>query len=119
MYVIIILFGSYICKMFGADKTATAMAVIAIPKYCWAFLFASLNTILSSYLYSTKRTKESVILNILRGLIFTPLCIIALSFMSNGTVIWFTVGIAEAVTLIAALLIVRNSEKNGVRFEKD
>ncbi len=119
VYVVIILFGSAICKMFGADQTATDMAVIAIPQYCWAFLFASLNTILSSYLYSTKRTRESVILNVLRGLIFTPFCIIAFSFVSKGAVLWFTVGIAEAVTLITALILVRNSEKNGVRFEED
>lgn len=119
VYVVIILFGSSICRMFGADQTATDIAVIAIPQYGWAFLFASLNTILSSYLYSTKRTRESVILNVLRGLILTPLCIIAFSFVSKGAILWFTVGIAEAVTLLAAMMIVRNSEKNGVRFEKD
>lgn len=105
--------------MFGANQMATDIAVTAIPQYCWAFLFASLNTILSSYLYSTKRTKESVIVNVLRGLIFTPLCIITISFVSKGAAIWFTVGIAEAITFIVATWIVSRSEKNGVRFEKD
>ncbi len=119
VYAVIILAGSFICKMFGADQAATGIAVTAIPQYCWAFLFASLNTILSSYLYSTKRTREAVTLNVLRGFIFTPLCIIAISFISRGAVLWFTVGIAEAITLIAALIILRKSEKNGVQFEKD
>lgn len=48
------------------------------------WLFASVNTVLSAYLYSTKRTKEAVAVNVLRGLIFTPLCVVALSFFTNG-----------------------------------
>ena len=102
VYGVILLFGRSICQIFGADAPATALAVSAIPRYCWAFLFASLNTVLSAYLYSTKRTKEAVAVNILRSLIFTPLCIVALSFLTNGTLLWFTVGIAEAVTFMSA-----------------
>lgn len=119
VYLIILVFGNLICKMFGADEVATNIAVTAIPQYCWAFLFASVNTIISSYLYSTKRTKEAIIVNVFRGLIFTPFCIVLLSFLTNGTIIWFTVGIAEVITFIFALIIVRHSEKNGVRFEAD
>ena len=94
------------------------MAIAAIPKFGWAFLLASLNTIISAYLYSTKRTKESVGINILRGFVFIPLAVILLSFLSNGAVLWYTVGIAEAVTLAAAVGIMRHSEKNGVQFDR-
>lgn len=119
VYVPIIFTGSLICKMFGADSNAAEIAVQAIPQYCWAFIFASLNTILSTYLYSTKRTKESVLLNILRGIIFTPFCIVGLSLLTKGAIIWYTVGIAELITFVSALIIVKHSEKNGVRFEND
>ena len=119
VYVVIILFGRLICEMFGADAAATELAVSAIPQYCWAFLFASLNTVLSAYLYSTKRTRESVALNVLRGLIFTPLSVVALSFLTNGTFLWFTVGIAETLTFISAMAITKRSEQGGVKFEKD
>ena len=78
-----------------------------------------MNTVLSAYLYSTKRTIEAVAVNVLRGLIFTPLCVVALSFLTNGALLWFTVGIAEAVTLISAMAITKHSEQGGVTFEKD
>lgn len=119
VYGLIILFGKSICQMFGADSSSTVLAVNAIPKYCWAFLFASLNTILSSYLYSTKRTKESAVVNVLRGMIFMPLSVLAISFMSNGKAVWYTVGIAEAVTLLVTLVIIKYSERNGINFEAD
>ena len=108
-----------ICQMFGAGATATELAVSAIPQYCWAFLFASVNTVLSVYLYSTKRTKESVAVNVLRGLIFTPLCVVALSFLTNGALFWFTVGIAEAITFVSAMAITKRSERCGVKFDMD
>ncbi|MGYP000121192472 len=82
-------------------------------------MFASVNTVLSAYLYSTKRTIEAVAVNVLRGLIFTPLCVVALSFLTNGALLWFTVGIAEAVTFISAMAITKHSEQGGVTFEKD
>ncbi len=119
VYVIIMLLDRSICQMFGADAAATKLAVSAIPQYCCAFLFASLNTVLSAYLYSTKRTKESVAVNVLRGLIFTPLSVVALPFLTGGTLLWFTVGIAEAVTFLSAMAITKHSEQGGVKFEKD
>ena len=119
VYVVILLFSRSVCQIFGADASATELAVSAIPQYCWAFLFASMNMVLSAYLHSTKRTKESVAVNVLRGLIFTPLSVVALSFLTNGTLLWFTVGIAEALTFISAISITKHSERNGVKFEKD
>ncbi len=119
VYAAIMLLDRPICQMFGADAAATELAVSAIPQYCWAFLFASVNTVLSAYLYSTKRTKEAVAVNVLRGLIVTPLCVVALSFLTNGALLWFTVGIAEAITFISAMAITKRSENDGVKFEKD
>ena len=60
VYAVIMLLDRAICQMFGADAAAAELAVSAIPQYCWAFLFASLNTVLSAYLYSTKRTKMTL-----------------------------------------------------------
>ena len=119
VYVVIMLLDRLICQMFGADAATAEMSVSAIPQYCWAFLFASLNTVLSAYLYSTKRTKESVAVNVLRGLIFTPLCVVALSFLTNGALLWFTVGIAEAITFVSAMAITKRSERGGVKFDRD
>ena len=95
------------------------IVIAAIPKYGWSFLFGAMNTIVSAYLYSTKRTREAAVVNILRGFIFTPLCVVMLSWLSGGGIVWFTVGIAEAVTFVSAAAIMKHSEKDGIRFDKD
>lgn len=118
VYILIVILGELICRMFGADKGATELAIVAIPKYGWSFLFGSLNTIISAYLYSTKRTKEAALVNTLRGFVVTPLCVIVLSGISKGSVIWFTVGIAETVTFAVSMAIMKYSERNGVQFDK-
>ena len=105
--------------MFGADAPATAITVAAIPRHGWAFLFASMNTILSSYLYSTKRTRESAAVNILRGFILTPLCIVLISVATNGAAVWYAVGVAELISFLCAIFITRCSERGGVRFSED
>lgn len=118
MYVITTVWGEQICQLFGADQSATAMAVSAIPKYGWNFIFASMTTVISAYLYSTKRTKESSTVNIIRGFVFTPVCVVALSFIFKGSIVWFTIGIAEALSFTVAMLVMKNSEKNGIDFKE-
>lgn len=119
VYGLIIALGGLICALFGADPAATAITVAAIPQYGWAFLFASLNTIFSSYLYSTKRTREASALNILRGFILTPLCIVLISTLSGGAALWYAVGVAEALSSVFAAAVTRRSEQGGVRFGAD
>ena len=58
-------------------------------------------------------------MNLRCGLVFTPLCVVALSFLTGGALLWFTVGIAEMITFASAMAITRYSEKNGVKFDKD
>lgn len=119
VYMLIIALGGLICAMFGANPAATEITVFAIPRYGWAFLFASMNTLLSAYLYSTKRTKESAAVNILRGFILTPLCIVFISTLSGGAAIWYAVGMAEALSFLCAVFVTRRSERGGVRFSED
>ena len=116
VYGLIIALGGVICAMFGADAPATAITVAAIPRHGWAFLFASMNTILSSYLYSTKRTGAAVTLNLLRSFVFTVSVILILPTLFGAELIWYTAAVYEALSLLAALLLVRATEKNGVVF---
>jgi Na+-driven multidrug efflux pump len=116
VYIVTFFVGANICKLFGADAAATEVAVETLPKYGWVFLFAALNTINGAYLYSTKRTKESVLLNVLRGFVIIPACVWSISIISNGTLIWFTVGIGEVLSLLVGAVIVKRSERNGLRF---
>ena len=76
----------------------------------------SLNTILSAYLYSTKRTGAAVTLNLLRSFVFTISVILILPALFGAELIWYTAAVYEALSLLAALLLVRATEKNGVVF---
>lgn len=53
--------------MFGADALTLACTVQYMPRYAWGFIIMSVNTLISAYLYSTKRTKQAVILNLCRS----------------------------------------------------
>lgn len=119
VYLVTFFVGADISRLFGADATATAIAVASMPKYGWVFLFAALNTVIAAYLHSTKRTKESVVVNMLRGFVFIPACVWGISMVSGGALVWFTVGIAEMLSLLAGAIIVKRSERNGFTFDVD
>jgi Na+-driven multidrug efflux pump len=89
----------------------------AMPKFTWAFLLVSLNTMISAYFYSTKRTKEAVIINVCRGLLFNSVIISTFSALFGVAVVWFTAGIAEALTLVVTFVLLKHSEKSGIAFK--
>ncbi len=111
------LFGSQICTLFGADQAAYETTIAALPQFVWCFVFVSLNAIISSYLYSTKRTREAVILNIARGLIINSIVILTIPIIFGNSIIWFTAGIAEMIVLVLAVFLRKNSERGGIEFK--
>ena len=87
-----------------------------MPKFSVSFLFSSMSIIISSYLYSTKRTQYALTMNILRGLVFNTASILLLPALFGSGVIWYTVAMAEALSLAAGVLLLRRSERNGIEF---
>jgi putative MATE family efflux protein len=116
IFILLLFAGGAICGLFGADEAALSIAVNAMPKFSWCFLLIAINTIISSYLYSTKRTKEAIIINVCRGLIFNSVIISVFPILFGKSIVWFTAGIAELVTMIVALALLKHSEKNGIIF---
>lgn len=116
LYLIFLIVSPNICRLFGLDAETLAFAVQKLPKYAINFVFMSLNTILSAYLYSTKRTGAAVTLNLLRSFVFTVSVILILPTLFGAELIWYTAAVYEALSLLAALLLVRATEKNGVVF---
>ncbi|MDR0451322.1 MAG: MATE family efflux transporter [Treponema sp.] len=114
--VLLVFIGGAIYRLFGADKAACGIIADAMPKFSWSFFVLSFNTIISAYLYSTKRTKEAVIINVCRGLLFNSLIISTFPLLFGGAVVWFTVGIAESLSLVIALALLIYSERGGVKF---
>lgn len=114
--ILLLFVGEPIAALFGADPQTLDRVVTYMPMYAWGFIFMSLNTIISAYLYSTKRTKPALILNTCRSLLFNTAVILLVPTIWGGNAIWFTMGIYEMLSLILAAGLLKHSEKNGILF---
>lgn len=109
--------GGNICAMFGAEAATLEYTVRFMPWYSWGFIITSLNTLFSAYFYSTKRTAESLIMNIFRSFIGNTLVIFALPAIFGGNAIWCTMGVYELISFILAFTLYRRSEKKGIQYK--
>ena len=108
--------GRPICTMFGADSNTLEFTLSCMPKYAWGFSVMALNTVISAYLYSTKRSVQAIVMNILRSFVLDLAAIILLPELFGQEIIWHSFGIYELAVLLVAVILVRRSEKNGVVF---
>ena len=106
--------GRPICALFGAEGEVLDFIVKHMPEYAWGFIIAGLNTLLSAYPYSTKRSVPAIVLNTLRSFVFSILVILGLPAIFGSSVIWFTYSISECLVLISALVLTKYSERNGI-----
>ena len=114
--VVLLFVGGPICKMFGADAQTLACTVQYMPRYAWGFIIMSVNTLISAYLYSTKRTKQAVILNVCRSFLLNSAVIFAVPAIFGGSAVWLTMGIYEGLALVLGIVLLRASERNGIVF---
>ena len=106
-----------ICRMFGLDARTLEFTIGAMPKYSLGFIVMSVTTIISAYLYSTKRTKEALILNIMRGIVLNSVIIYIFPRLFGTDMLWYTLVIYEGIGLIIGLGLMRASEKNGIIYK--
>ena len=109
--------GGAVCGLFGADAATLAYTVRVMPLYSWGFVVVGLTTNISSYLYSTKRSREADVISILRSFVFNTLVILLLPRILGGDVIWHTFGIAETVVLLISVFLLKRSERSGIDFQ--
>ena len=114
--IVLLFVGGPICRMFGADAQTLACTVAYMPRYAWGFIIMSVNTLISAYLYSTKRTKQAVILNLCRSFLLDSVIIFAVPAVFGGNAVWLTMGIYEALALLLGVVLVRTSERGGITF---
>lgn len=105
-----------ICRLFGVTGETLEYTVSKMPAYAFSFVFMSLNTIISAYLYSTKRTKAAVTLNLLRSFVFTIAAILLLPVLFGTGIVWYTAAIYEAASLLTAAALVCWTERNGIAY---
>ncbi len=116
IYAVFVIFGEHICGLFNSDPLLIQTAAAALPKFGWAFLLIASNLIIGSYFYSTKRTAQAVVLAVCRSVAFNSLIILLLPTIFGKGVIWYTAGIAELLSLIVAIVLLKHSERNGIKF---
>lgn len=114
-----ILFPHALCGLFGADAETIDFAAAHIWEYCWGFIIGSVNTMISAYLYSTKRSGQAITLNIVRSLVMNSLVITLVPMIWGKAVVWHTFGIYECLVLVVALLLKKFSERNGIAYSVD
>ena len=109
-----VLFPHVLCKLFGADAETLDFTAIHMWEYCWGFIVGSANTMLSAYFYSTKRSSQAIVLNVVRSLIMNTLIITLLPRIFGSGIVWHTFGIYEVLVLIVAVTLKKHSERNGI-----
>lgn len=114
--VLLFFVGQPVCALFGADEQTLDSVLKYMPMYSWGFVFMSLNSVISGYLYSTKRTESALALNIARSFVFNTAVILLVPMVFGGNSIWFTMGIYEVCSLILAVILLKHSERNGINF---
>lgn len=102
--------GKPLCYIYGADAGAAHIVYSSLPKYCLNFVFAALTSVIATYLYSTKRTRYAIPINICRSLILNFACINFLPLVFGYNFIWFTVSVAEGICLLLAFILCRISK---------
>lgn len=106
--------GGSICALFGADGETLAFTTAHMLPYSWGFVVMSLNTMISAYLYSTKRTQEAIAVNVLRSFVLNTAFILLLPALFGSGMIFYTFGLYELAVLFVAILLLKRSEKGGI-----
>lgn len=112
-----VIFPHSLCRLFGADGETLAFTVTHMWEYCWGFIIGSINTMMSAYFYSTKRSGQAIALNIVRSLVMNSLIITVLPKIFGSAVVWHTFGIYEVLVLILAIVLKTGSERKGIDYK--
>lgn len=105
--------GEKIVSLFFRDGDAEVMRIAAYGTsiFAFAFLLSGLNILASSYFTSMGNAKISIIISLLRSLIFTGMGIIFFPRWFGIDGIWFDIPVAELCTFGVSCLLVRYSLK--------
>ena len=112
-----VLFPHVLCALFGADAETTDFTAVHMWEYCWGFIVSSVNSMLSAYFYSTKRSAQAILLNTVRSLVMNTLVITLLPMVFGRTIVWHTFGIYEVLVLVLAIILKKTSERRGIVYQ--
>ena len=85
---VLILFDEPAIRIFSQDMELINAASKALPVFALSFIPMALNLVYTSLLYSTKRTKQSDIIAICRGIVIKAIAIFCIPIIFGSNTIW-------------------------------
>lgn len=109
VYLFGVLFREQLVAVFNrdSDPVMASLAISGLPVYFAGFFFAGLNVVLISYAASVGKTKTSFAVSLMRGMVVIIPAAFLLSSLFSMAGVWAAFPVSEAVTLIAAVILLR------------
>lgn len=105
-YVLVVLFSRGFISVFTpGDVELTDFTYKRAVIYFCGFLFAGYNILMISFWQAVRRTKDALLLSLLRSVIFLPVLMTALPAFWGSELIWVCHSAAEALSAAVALLL--------------
>lgn len=107
---VLILFDEPAIRIFSQDMELINAASKALPFFALSFIPMALNLVYTSLLYSTKRTKQSDIIAICRGIVIKAIAIFCIPIIFGSNTIWAAPLVAEMITFAIAVILTRKTK---------
>ena len=106
----LILFDEPAIRIFSQDMELINAASKALPVFSLSFIPMALNLVYTSLLYSTKRTKQSDIIAICRGIVIKAIAIFCIPIIFGSNTIWAAPLVAEMITFAIAVILTKKTK---------
>ena len=111
VYAGLVFFNEPTICIFSQEIVLVKAASKALPVFALSFIPMALNLVYTSLLYSTKRTKQSDIIAICRGIVIKAIAIFCIPIIFGSNTIWAAPLVAEMITFAIAVILTTTSEK--------
>lgn len=112
-FILALILGENIVRLFNnTDNTLITYTVTALRKYFSAFLFMGVNIVIITYFQAIEKSRLSTILSMLRGFILVLICIFIVPYIFGKEALWYSVTLAEVLTIIVSIYHVRKEMIN-------
>ena len=110
VYAGLVFFNEPTICIFSQDMELINAASKALPVFALSFIPMALNLVYTSLLYSTKRTKQSDIIAICRGIVIKAIAIFCIPVIWGVKAIWAAPFAAEMITFAIAVVLTRKTK---------
>ncbi len=99
-----------IIKLFNDEKNLIDLASHAMRLFFLGILFTGINMIYAAYFQAVEKSKSSIIIQMLRGFVFVALALLILPELMGQNGLWISVPVAEFLTFIVTILLVKSNK---------